>query len=36
LGKLGFEREGYAKRYLKIDGCWQDHVLTALVFSDSD
>ena len=36
LGKLGFEREGYAKRYLRIDGCWQDHVLTSLVFSDSD
>lgn len=33
LNKLGFEREGYAKQYLKIQGKWQDHVLTALVDS---
>lgn len=31
LKSLGFEREGYAKRYLKIHGRWQDHILTALV-----
>ncbi|WP_233980727.1 ribosomal protein S5-alanine N-acetyltransferase [Pectobacterium versatile] len=30
LTRLGFEREGYAKNYLLIDGKWQDHVLTAL------
>jgi ribosomal-protein-alanine N-acetyltransferase len=30
LQRLGFEREGYAKDYLLIDGKWQDHVLTAL------
>lgn len=30
LARLGFEREGYAKDYLLIDGRWQDHVLTAL------
>ncbi|MBS0847660.1 ribosomal protein S5-alanine N-acetyltransferase [Citrobacter sp. JGM124] len=30
LGSLGFEKEGYAKDYLLIDGQWQDHVLTAL------
>ncbi|UNH28682.1 ribosomal protein S5-alanine N-acetyltransferase [Moellerella wisconsensis] len=30
LTKLGFEREGYAKQYLQIDGVWRDHVLTAL------
>lgn len=30
LARLGFEREGYAKDYLLIDGKWQDHVLTAL------
>ncbi len=30
LTRLGFEREGYAKKYLLIDGTWQDHVLTAL------
>lgn len=29
LTRLGFEREGYAKDYLLIDGKWQDHVLTA-------
>ncbi|MCG9722008.1 GNAT family N-acetyltransferase [Shewanella sp. Isolate7] len=29
LERLGFEREGYAKAYLKIAGQWQDHVLTA-------
>ena len=27
LNKLGFEREGYARKYLKIAGQWQDHVL---------
>lgn len=31
LARLGFEREGYAKSYLKIGGQWQDHVLTALI-----
>ncbi|MEN9865411.1 MAG: hypothetical protein RL748_1001 [Pseudomonadota bacterium] len=31
LERLGFEREGLAKKYLKINGVWQDHVLTALV-----
>lgn len=31
LARLGFEREGYAKKYLKIAGQWQDHVLTAKV-----
>lgn len=30
LASLGFEKEGYAKDYLLIDGQWQDHVLTAL------
>ncbi|EKT57492.1 ribosomal protein S5-alanine N-acetyltransferase [Providencia sneebia] len=30
LSRLGFEREGYAKQYLQIDGEWRDHVLTAL------
>lgn len=34
LTKLGFTREGYAKKYLKIDGQWQDHVLTALLQED--
>jgi len=31
LKSLGFEREGYAKEYLLINGCWEDHVLNALV-----
>lgn len=29
LDRMQFEREGYAKGYLFIDGKWQDHVLTA-------
>ena len=35
LEKLGFEKEGYAKRYLCINGQWEDHVLTALLNPDS-
>jgi ribosomal-protein-alanine N-acetyltransferase len=31
LAKLGFREEGYAPRYLKINGSWQDHVLHALL-----
>lgn len=31
LEGLGFEREGFARSYLKIDGQWADHVLTALI-----
>jgi ribosomal-protein-alanine N-acetyltransferase len=31
LKNLGFEKEGYAKSYLKIAGQWQDHVLTSLI-----
>jgi ribosomal-protein-alanine N-acetyltransferase len=34
LARLGFVREGYAKRYLNIAGHWEDHVLTALVRKD--
>lgn len=30
LARLGFEKEGYAKDYLMINGRWRDHVLTAL------
>ena len=30
LARLGFRIEGYAERYLFIDGAWRDHVLTAL------
>ncbi|WP_150466404.1 GNAT family N-acetyltransferase [Francisella sp. SYW-9] len=31
LVKLGFEKEGLAKSYLKIAGKWQDHILTAKI-----
>jgi ribosomal-protein-alanine N-acetyltransferase len=31
LHSLGFEKEGYAKSYLQINGRWQDHVLTSLL-----
>ena len=27
LEKVGFQREGYARKYLCIDGRWQDHLL---------
>lgn len=31
LRALGFEREGFARAYLKINGVWADHVLTSLI-----
>ena len=31
LSRLGFEKEGVARNYLKINGRWEDHVLTALI-----
>lgn len=31
LSTLGFEREGFARAYLKINGAWADHVLTSLI-----
>lgn len=31
LARLGFETEGQARQYLKINGVWQDHILTALI-----
>jgi len=31
LKKLGFDKEGIARDYLKINGRWEDHILTALV-----
>jgi ribosomal-protein-alanine N-acetyltransferase len=34
LERNRFQREGYARGYLKIDGAWRDHVLFALVESD--
>lgn len=34
LEKIGFKREGRARRYLKINGQWQDHDLFALLHDD--
>ena len=34
LESAGFQREGLARRYLCINGAWQDHVLYALLASD--
>ena len=34
LEKVGFQREGYARQYLCIDGAWQDHLLFALLRSE--
>jgi len=34
LEKCGFEREGLARRYLKINGAWEDHVIYALTEED--
>ena len=31
LKKLGFQKEGLARKYLKIAGNWEDHVLTSLL-----
>ncbi len=31
LSRLGFEKEGVAKSYLKIAGQWQDHILTSKI-----
>ncbi len=34
LEKTGFRREGLARRYLRINGIWQDHLLYALLDAD--
>ena len=36
LQRLGFEREGCARQYLKIAGCWEDMVLNALINPESE
>lgn len=36
LEKVGFRREGYARRYLCIDGQWEDHVLYARLADDPE
>ena len=34
LRKCGFQEEGYARGYLRIDGAWRDHVVFALLRDD--
>ena len=34
LERVGFQREGLARRYLCINGVWQDHLLYALLRDD--
>jgi ribosomal-protein-alanine N-acetyltransferase len=34
LVRTGFQQEGYARRYLLIDGQWQDHLLFAILRED--
>jgi ribosomal-protein-alanine N-acetyltransferase len=34
LEKCGFSREGLARRYLCINGIWQDHLLFGLLHED--
>ena len=36
LEKTGFQREGYARGYLCINGSWQDHLLYARLKGDPD
>ena len=31
LAKTGFREEGYARKYLCIDGKWQDHILFGIL-----
>lgn len=34
LSRLGFKEEGFAARYIQIDGLWRDHVLYGLPVED--
>jgi ribosomal-protein-alanine N-acetyltransferase len=34
LERCGFQREGYARAYLRINGAWQDHLLFAILSTD--
>ena len=34
LAKVGFRQEGLARRYLQINGEWQDHMLFAFLSED--
>lgn len=31
LSRLGFNKEGYAKQFMKINGVWEDHIMTSLI-----
>lgn len=35
LANAGFEKEGFAPRYLLIDDVWEDHILTSRIHDDS-
>ena len=35
LNSMGFIKEGLARKYLKINGKWEDHVLTSLINSEN-
>lgn len=35
LGKCGFREEGFAPKYLRINGIWEDHVLFALLAEEA-
>lgn len=35
LSKLGFRQEGLARRYIQINGDWQDHLLFALLAEEA-
>jgi [ribosomal protein S5]-alanine N-acetyltransferase len=34
LRKIGFKEEGYARKYLRINGSWRDHLLFAWISTD--
>ena len=34
LGKMGFKEEGFARKYLRINGAWEDHILFAMLRED--
>jgi [ribosomal protein S5]-alanine N-acetyltransferase len=34
VARLGFEREGYSRRYVKVAGRWRDHVRFAMLAED--
>ncbi|MDX5593024.1 GNAT family protein [Pseudovibrio sp. SPO723] len=36
LKRVGFQQEGYARRYLYINGQWQDHLLFAILKDDAE